>query len=197
MREVGQQRELRGLLLAKRGEHLALGRDEIGPAFEQRRRHARPAKRRQRRIDRRHFDLGGGIAPDQHFQRAARFAVRFARTLDVAARRLELRAHVDDVEVGVLAGVAPQLHECKQIAVDLDGLLAQHQELARLDREVPELGGGRGERLARVGVVERGRLRVRLGRRALRAQPAPHVELPRHAEEGGRAAEAAVVAGRR
>ena len=82
----------------------------------------------------------------------------------------------------------------EQVAVDPDGLLAEREELARLDGDVPELRGRRGERLARVRVVERGRFGIRFGRSALRAQPSPHIELPRHAEEGGRAAERAVVA---
>ena len=182
-RELGQQRELRRLLAAERREHLALGGEEVGPALEQRRRHAGAGERRQGRIDRRHLDLGGRIAAEQHLEGAARFAVRLARALDVAPRRLELRAHVDHVQVGVLAGVAPDLHQREQVAVDPDRLLAEREELARLDREVPELRRRRGERLARVGVVERDRLRVRLGGRALRAQPPPHVELPRHADD--------------
>ena len=169
------------------------GREEIGPALEQRRRYAGAGERRQGRVDRRHLDLGGGIAPEQHFQRAARFAVRLARTLDVAPRRFELGAHVDHVEVGVLAGVAPELHELEQVAVDLHRLLAQREELARLDGDIPELRRRRRQRLARVRVVERGGFCVGLRGRALRAQPSPDVELPRHAEEGGRAAEAAAV----
>ena len=75
----------------------------------------------------------------------------------------------------------------------LDGPLAECQELARFDGEIPELCRRRGERLARVRVVERDRFRVGLGGGALRAQPPPHVDLPRYAEKGGRAVERPVI----
>ena len=84
-------------------------------------------------------------------------------------------------------------HQLEQLAVDTDRLLGERHELARLDGEIPALRHRRGERLARIGVVQRGRLVARLGGRALRAQPAPDVELPGDADVGRLAVDVAVV----
>jgi hypothetical protein len=123
----------------------------------------------------------------------ASFAVRLARLLDFAARCLELCPDIGHIEVGILAGGSPQLDENEKIAVDLDRLFAQHQKLACLDGEIPELRRRRGERLARVGVVERGRFRIRLGCGALRPQPAPQIDFPRRTDESGVAGKRGVI----
>ena len=44
-REARQQRQFGGFLVAKGCDHLALGGEQVGPAFEQGRRHARAAQR--------------------------------------------------------------------------------------------------------------------------------------------------------
>ena len=107
------------------------------------------------------------------------------RSPDVALGCPELGAHIDHIEVGVLAGTAPLLDQREQLAIVGHRLFGERQQLVRLDRQVPGPRRRRRQRLACMFIVECRRLVGGLGGRPLRPQFAPDIEFPADAGEGG------------
>ena len=180
--DAREHRRARFAHAVERGGDAALGRDHVGPALEQFRRHADRRGRGHRREPIGDGDLRPRIAPHEELQRAQGL---LARQLDLAqpvAVGAGARARLRHRLLVAVADAQPVLRDAQQRVRGAHRLLRNRALQPGLDREEPALGDRGRQRLARVRVVGGERRGLFLRRRTPVAQAAPDVELQRRIE---------------
>ena len=178
-RDRRQTRGLRFLGPIERGSHAPVGRDDVGPAFEQlggqsRRDRARPLRELRRDVDR-----GRRITADQRLERAQRLLAR-ERQLQRRSRGTSRRWR--ELSAASKPSPRPIFSRCSGEHDELLGrrhhLLGEALLQSRLDREEIGLRDHRRDRLPGVFGVGDGRLVSRDGWRHARSARGPRDPAP-------------------